>query len=369
MTNNKSFEFDIKELEELKKKSEKFWEVINKCQLTTLDEKQNAYESIGIEPVKKATIFREGSVELKVCISEKKENKKIPPLLIVPSLINKYFILDLLSYFSLIEFLVNSGVRVYIIDWGIAGFEHGDLTIDDYITGYIRRCVRRMQKHSGQKKYNMLGQCIGGILSTVYAAFYSKDKNLKKHVSLTAPVDFENGGKLREWTDPKTFNLNKIVNSFREEGAVAAEFLHAGFQFLDLNLTFQKYRNLFNFSDNDGFVKLYRALDFWANDNIPFPVMVFKKFIHDFYQKNKLIKNELIIEDRIIKLSDIKIPFLNILASNDHVFPKEAGAGWKKRLSPHKKDIEKIYEGGHVSIVAALPVRLELYQDVLDFIK
>ncbi len=363
------FNIDVKELEQMKEKSEKFWKVINQCKFTTHDEKDKAASELGIAPTPKGLVYQEGTMKLYSYFPKVKPDKKIPPVLIVPSLINKNYILDLVNGFSLIEFLTLKGVRVYIIDWGTAGEEHGELTIDNYITGYIRRCVKKMSRHSEEKKYILLGQCIGGILTTIYSALFSDDKNLVSHVAMTTPVNFENGGKLKEWTNPETFNLDKVVNSYRENGAIPPEILHAGFQFLDLNLTFTKYRNLFNFVDNEAFVKLYRALDFWGNDNIPFPVMVFKKFIKAFYQQNQLIRGELIIDDKYVNLCDIKIPFFNILASNDHVFPKEAAIEWKQIMAPHKGDVEKVYDGGHVSIVAALPVRLQLYNDIYEFIK
>ena len=84
-------------------------------------------------------------------------------------------------------------------------------------------------------------------------------------------------------------------------------------------------------------------------------------------QENKLFKGELVIGDQKLNLKDIKIPLFNIMAKHDHVFPKEAALNIPK--TKNKADIDKIYEGGHVTILAGLPARFELYKDIENFIK
>lgn len=296
-----------------------------------------------------------------------KNKTKGEPLLIIPALINKNYIMDLLSGFSMIESLVNNGIDVYIIDWGEPSYEHGGLELDDYIDGMIKRCCKRVMRYSNFDSLHILGQCIGGILATIFAAKYSDQKFIRSLTCLTTPVDLKNAGMLYEWTNGKTFNLNKIVNTFKIKGAVDAEFIHSSFMYLDVNLTFNKYKNLFQFSDNEAFVKLYRALDFWGNDNINFPVEVFRKFIGELYQKNAFFKDELIIGDKKIGLSDINVPVYNVIAKQDHVFPVCSAQGWKNtNINEYEEDV---FEGGHVTIIAALPVRFKIYSKIAEFIK
>lgn len=92
------------------------------------------------------------------------------PLLMVYALINKPYILDLLPGRSLIEYLVNKGVDVYLLDWGIPGPEDQWLRFDDLVIEYLPRMVREVLRTSGEEHLHMLGYCIGGILTTLYAA-------------------------------------------------------------------------------------------------------------------------------------------------------------------------------------------------------
>ena len=69
------------------------------------------------------------------------------PIFLVYSLVNQPFILDLGPQNSLIEALVNSGYDVYLLDFGIPGYEDKDITMEDYITGYIQKGIKRALYH------------------------------------------------------------------------------------------------------------------------------------------------------------------------------------------------------------------------------
>ncbi|MDD2715065.1 MAG: alpha/beta fold hydrolase [Candidatus Wallbacteria bacterium] len=352
------------QLEELQKKCNDFWKVLAACNYSNDAEKEKAFCELGISPTPRKTLYQENSL----CVYHYESlNPTGLPLLIVPSLINRNYILDLLSGHSVIQALVNSGVSCYLIDWGTPGVEHAEITLDDYLDTYIHRAVKRVLRHSGKSRLHLMGQCIGGIMASIYAAKYSKDSLLASLTLLTTPINMEHGGKLSLWMDPRHFNLDLTINSFKRQGFVPPEVLHSGFPFLDVKMMFDKYRNLFNFSDNAAFVQLYRALDFWSRDNVPFPCEVLRKFIREIYQKNSFYHEQMEIGGQKTGPSFINIPVHNLIARYDHVMPVEASAGWRK--NGHPKDRETIYDGGHVTIIAGLPLRFQVYQDLVGFFK
>ena len=79
------------------------------------------------------------------------------PLLIVPSLINRYYLFDLVPGHSLVEYLVGRGLDVYMLDWGVPGPEDRSTTLDQHITGYLRRAVQRVRNLSGQDRIMLHG--------------------------------------------------------------------------------------------------------------------------------------------------------------------------------------------------------------------
>src|SRR5262249_33699141 len=94
------------------------------------------------------------------------------PLLIVPSLINRYYLLDLMPGRSLVEHLVGRGIDVYMLDWGVPGPEDRSTTFEQYITGYLRRAVQRVRNLSGQARIMLLGYSIGGTFTAIFSALY-----------------------------------------------------------------------------------------------------------------------------------------------------------------------------------------------------
>ena len=88
----------------------------------------------------KDTILTRGSMKLYHYRAQTDEVYRTP-LLVITSLVSKPYILDLTPGQSMIEFLVQAGYDVYLIDWGIPMPEESKLTLDDYALSHIPACV------------------------------------------------------------------------------------------------------------------------------------------------------------------------------------------------------------------------------------
>src|SRR5215211_5039532 len=106
--------------------------------------------------------------------------KKHPvPILMVYALINRPYILDLMPGNSFIEYLVGEGFDVYMLDWGVPGDEDKDLTFENYVLDYLPRAVKKVLRHSHSDELTMLGYCMGGTMSAMYASLFPENlKNL-----------------------------------------------------------------------------------------------------------------------------------------------------------------------------------------------
>ena len=115
--------------------------------------------------------------------------KKHPvPILMVYALINRPYILDLMPGNSFIEYLVSEGFDVYMLDWGVPGDEDKDLTFENYVLDYLPRAVKKVLRHSHSDELTMLGYCMGGTMSAMYASLFPE--HLKNLILMTAPVEF-----------------------------------------------------------------------------------------------------------------------------------------------------------------------------------
>src|SRR5512138_2888693 len=73
------------------------------------------------------------------------------PLLLVPSLINRWYVLDLRPGASLVEALVGAGIDVWCLDWGVPEAE--DRFLDwEAVLARLCRAVRRVKRETGADK-------------------------------------------------------------------------------------------------------------------------------------------------------------------------------------------------------------------------
>src|SRR5215831_6948547 len=91
-----------------------------------------------------------------------------PAVLVIPSLINRYYVLDLLPERSFLRHLASSGLRTLVIDWGSPdGAErHFDLT--DYIVERLEAALAAAAALAGGP-VGIAGYCMGGLLALALA--------------------------------------------------------------------------------------------------------------------------------------------------------------------------------------------------------
>ena len=96
-------------------------------------------------PTPREEIWRLNKTKLYYYHPTKPPEERYPvPLLLVYALINRPFIFDLVPGRSFIEFMLDQGFEVYLLDWGEPGPEDQDITFDDYVAEYLLRAVRKV---------------------------------------------------------------------------------------------------------------------------------------------------------------------------------------------------------------------------------
>src|SRR5258705_6407137 len=144
------------------------------------------------------------------------EERERTPLLLIFALMNKSTILDLRPGNSFVEYIVNKGDDLYLLDWGAPGPEDSHLDLGDYVLEYIPRAIRKMKQVSGSETFNLLGWCIGAMLSTLYASLRGQQDGLRSLILLTAPLDFTDKEQisLARMTDERYFDVDRLLQAF-----------------------------------------------------------------------------------------------------------------------------------------------------------
>ena len=112
---------------------------------------------------------------------------KHEPMLIVPSLVNKYYLTDLSPGRSLVEYAVNAGLQVFHISWVNPGIEHREFDLDTYVSAIVE-ALDAVRAISGAERAHTAGVCAGGQLLTIALAHLAALGRQDAVASLTLTV-------------------------------------------------------------------------------------------------------------------------------------------------------------------------------------
>ncbi|WP_338039741.1 class III poly(R)-hydroxyalkanoic acid synthase subunit PhaC [Luteibacter yeojuensis] len=266
------------------------------------------------------------------------------PLLICYALVNTPWMIDLQEDRSMVRNLLAQGEDVYLVDWGYPDGADRWLTLEDYIDGYLDRCVDVVRERHGIESLNLLGICQGGVFSLCYAALHpEKVRNL---VTMVTPVDFHTpDNMLSHWA--RNVDIDLFVDTM---GNVPADVMNFAYLTLKpLRLNQQKYIGLVDILDNPKEVENFLRMEKWIFDSPDQAGEAFREFARDFFQKNLLMKGEARIGNRVVDLRKITQPVLNIYAEQDHLVPPAASAPLGGLVG--SKDYTALaFKGGHIGI-------------------
>lgn len=269
------------------------------------------------------------------------------PILIVMATTNRGYILDLAPGQSFVEFLLQRGYDVYMLDWAPPRRDESRLKLDDYVFDFIPSAIQQIAKRSGQPDLTVLGYCMGGILSACYAATHVGGP-LKNLICFTTPIDFRQMTLFRAWAGADSFDVDRLVDTL---GNVPAEMIVTSFDMLRPASRAAGQVRLWDNLWNDEFVKGFRMMERWGNETLPLAGEYFRQTVNELMRGNKLFTGELKIAGRDVKLSNIVAPLLHVVAEHDHIVTTEASKPLVAQVSSVDKT-ELTMKGGHVSLLA-----------------
>lgn len=267
------------------------------------------------------------------------------PLLCVPSLINRYYVMDLTPERSLVNHLVQQGIDVYMLDWGTATDIDRHRPLDEYITGVLRRAILAVQRASGQDRVSLLGYCMGGMMAAVYTTLYPHD--VANLINLAGPINYHDDGIYSVWTRTEWFDVDLLVDTV---GNIPANLLNLTFNMVRPTNELVQALNYWERGHDAGFMQRFAAMQFWLNDPTPFPGEAFRKYVRDLYQHNLLMQGRFTISGRTVNLGAITIPTLTIAAREDHIAPWRSVVVLDDMISSADKAVI-VLPSGHIGMV------------------
>ena len=287
------------------------------------------------------------------------------PVLVVYALINKPYILDLQDDRSVVRSLLSRGLDVYLIDWGVPSDADRHLTLADYVDGYIDRSVDAVREMSGHDRVSVLGYCMGGTLSVMYAALHpEKVRNL---LVMAAPIKGDTGeGLLHIWSRPEHFDVDRVVDAL---GNVPAEFFNLGYNILEPVLNNAgKVARLMDIVDDEEAVRNYLRMERWVGDGIPVAGETLRQFVKDVYQRDALVGGTMRVGGRRVDLGRIDMPVLSIIGERDHLVPPSSSRPLNGLVGSDDKDMF-VLDAGHIGLSVGSRAHRELWPKVADWLR
>ena len=250
------------------------------------------------------------------------------PVLIVPSWIMKYYILDLSPHDSLVRWLVSQGHVVYMLSWKNPDAADHDLTMDDYLRLGPFDALKAIATQAPRTPVHAMGYCLGGTLMAIAAAALARDgvvadrrrlAPLKTLSLLAAQTDFSEPGELGLFIDESQVAYLQEQN--RGRGYLTGEAMAGSFQFLhsrDLVWTRRMREYLMGEREQPS------DLMAWNSDTTHLPARMHHEYLTSLYLHNALAMGSYRVgghDGKTVSLADIRLPVFLVGTARDHVSP------------------------------------------------
>jgi polyhydroxyalkanoate synthase len=292
------------------------------------------------------------------------------PILIVYALVNRYMVADLQEDRSMIRNLLEQGMDIYLIEWGDPTRKDRFLTLDDYVNDYLDGCVDFMRESLGLDKVNILGICQGGTMSTCYTALHPE--KIQTLILTVTPIDFHadkedpdvDHGLLNVWA--RSLDIDTMIDAL---GNVPAELLNFSFMLVrPMSLNIGKYTDLLDMLDSETRLMNFLRMEKWLNEGPDSAGEAYRQFVKDFFQGNKLIKNEVYLGEHQVDLRNITMPVLNVYAEYDHLVPPGSTLALAKYVGSDDYT-ELAIPAGHIGLYVGGKAQRMLGPGISDWVK
>ena len=279
-----------------------------------------------------------------------------PPLLFIPSLINRGHILDLDEGASLVRFLAAAGFHPLLLDWGWPGERERRFTLTDYIAGRLDRALGAVAE-----KPILVGYCMGGLLAL--AAALREPRRLRALALLATPWDFHADNPARAAALARLLPL--MEPAFALGHALPIDWLQTLFALVDPYGVGRKYRAFATLDPESTRARRFVALEDWLNDGVPLAAPVAREALGGWYGDNTPARGNWLVAGLPVDPAALRLPTLVAAPTRDRLVPP-ASARPLATLIPDATLITP--QVGHIGMIAGTNAETALWRPMLTWL-
>ena len=278
------------------------------------------------------------------------------PVVFVPSLVNRAYVLDLLPERSMLRYLAAHGVRTLLLDWGVPGEVECDFTLTDYIAGRLVRALTFLGR-----PVDLVGYCMGGLMAVGAAQF---QPGLVDRLALLAtPWDFWAADAPGAQRVAQMLPL--LEPAFALAGSMPIDALQMLFSLLDPGSVAEKYRNFGSQDQTSARAESFVALEDWLNDGVPLAASVAREVLGGWYGRSTPSRGNWRIAGLPVQPEALHLPSFHAIPGKDRIVPPETALP----LAASFQDPVVLQPRlGHVGMVAGARAQTDLWDPLLAWL-
>lgn len=290
------------------------------------------------------------------------------PILLVPPLGSQSICFDLRRGCSLTEHLLQEGRPTYLVDYGEIGLKDRELGLEFWISEVVPNAVKKVSEDTGGKPVHLIGWCLGGLISLLTTAAYS-DLPIKSVAMVASPFDLSKHKMVAPIRKVGEYTGGRIIGTaLKVLGGLPSQIVGPAFKATSLTTYLKKPITLIKRRDDREFLAHVEAVDGLMNSMLAYPGRATLQVYQRLVQQNDLADGEIRGPNKMVYLSDVRVPVMNIAGTSDVMVPVDV-AHHVGELLPNSPVVRlESAPGGHLGVLTGRSAPATTWAMIDDFL-
>ena len=288
------------------------------------------------------------------------------PVLFVPSLVNRAYVLDLAPGRSLLRWLADrpdgtgGALRPLLVDWDAPGAEERAFDLTDYVADRLDGALDVAVELAGGP-VPVVGYCMGGLLALALAG--RRDDAVRRLALLATPWDFhaERAGAAHT----AAAALEAALPALDALGELPVDVVQALFYTLDPFLVIRKFLRFAELDPASARARDFVALEDWLNDGVGLALPTAAGCILGWYGENASANGTWRIAGTPVRPGDARMPALVLVPQRDRIVPPASARALADALPDATVRTHPL---GHIGMVAGSRAPAAVWDELAGFL-